>query len=213
VAKKSTIQKAVKSTGGVKRRADSDAMSSVSTATTVSVHSTSSSISRPVARKSGSKNGTSINSSGGSKTNPNSPSVPSPASSKVSGKESDSDDEDNVYAYSSFSASATAKDNKNAPRLPLREYFGRNESVYIMDAKSMGNFGRYLNHSCDPNVFVQNLFVDTHDPRFPWVAFFTKKDVKAGTELTWDYNYDIGSVPGKTLYCYCLQQGCRGRLL
>jgi len=29
-----------------------------------------------------------------------------------------------------------------------------------------------LQHSCDPNVFVQNVFVDTHDLRFPWVAFF-----------------------------------------
>ena len=30
----------------------------------------------------------------------------------------------------------------------------------------------YLQHSCSPNVFVQNVFVDTHDLRFPWVAFF-----------------------------------------
>lgn len=30
-------------------------------------------------------------------------------------------------------------------------------------------------HSCSPNLFVQNVFVDTHDLRFPWVAFFTSK--------------------------------------
>ena len=29
-----------------------------------------------------------------------------------------------------------------------------------------------LQHSCEPNIFVQNVFVDTHDLRFPWVAFF-----------------------------------------
>ena len=29
-----------------------------------------------------------------------------------------------------------------------------------------GNIGRYLNHSCDPNVFVQNVFVESHDLRF-----------------------------------------------
>ena len=27
-------------------------------------------------------------------------------------------------------------------------------------------------HSCFPNAFVQNVFVDTHDLRFPWIAFF-----------------------------------------
>ncbi|XKL69169.1 hypothetical protein PGB90_006938 [Kerria lacca] len=82
-----------------------------------------------------------------------------------------------------------------------------------MDAKGSGNIGRYLNHSCMPNVFVQNVFVDTHDLRFPWVAFFAQTYIIAGTELTWDYNYDIGSVEGKIKYCYCGSLKCRGRLL
>ena len=46
-----------------------------------------------------------------------------------------------------------------------RKFFGEDEDVYIMDAKQIGNIGRYLNHSCRPNVFVQNCFVDTHDLR------------------------------------------------
>ncbi|KAJ8706307.1 hypothetical protein PYW08_010933 [Mythimna loreyi] len=95
----------------------------------------------------------------------------------------------------------------------VRTLFGKDEACYIMDAKVQGNIGRYLNHSCCPNVFVQNVFVDTHDPRFPWVAFFALSHIKAGTELTWNYNYDVGSVPGKILYCYCGAPNCRGRLL
>ena len=35
-----------------------------------------------------------------------------------------------------------------------------------MDAKSIGNVGRYLNHCCEPNSFVQSVFVDTHDLRW-----------------------------------------------
>lgn len=93
-----------------------------------------------------------------------------------------------------------------------RSYMGE-EDCYIMDAKSIGNIGRYLNHSCQPNVFVQNVFVDTHDIRFPWVAFFAMKYIRAGTELTWDYNYTIGSVEGKTIRCHCGVPECRGRLL
>ena len=61
-----------------------------------------------------------------------------------------------------------------------RKLFNKDEDVYIMDAKSIGNIGRYLNHSCNPNVFVQNVFVDTHDLRFPWIAFFTSHFIRAG---------------------------------
>lgn len=102
--------------------------------------------------------------------------------------------------------------NSKTPK-SLRKYFGKNESVYIMDAKTSGNIGRYLNHSCDPNIFVQNVFVDTHDPRFPWISFFAKKYIEAGTELTWDYNYSINSVPGKKMKCYCDSPKCRKRLI
>lgn len=94
-----------------------------------------------------------------------------------------------------------------------RDLFGKDEKVYIMDAKVSGNIGRYFNHSCQPNVFVQNVFVDTHDVRFPWVAFFASVRIRAGVELTWDYNYEVGSVPGKIKYCYCMSKKCRGRLL
>ncbi|VVC43929.1 Methyl-CpG DNA binding,SET domain,Pre-SET domain,DNA-binding domain [Cinara cedri] len=105
------------------------------------------------------------------------------------------------------------KKNNSVPKKTMREYFGNNESAFIMDAKTSGNIGRYLNHSCSPNIFVQNVFVDTHDIRFPWVAFFALHYIKAGTELTWDYSYEVGSVPGKVMMCQCQSVHCRGRLL
>eukprot|EP00095_Tigriopus_kingsejongensis_P009519 snap_masked-scaffold561_size136864-processed-gene-0.7 protein:Tk09519 transcript:snap_masked-scaffold561_size136864-processed-gene-0.7-mRNA-1 annotation:"histone-lysine n-" len=94
-----------------------------------------------------------------------------------------------------------------------RLFFGEEEDVYIMDAKSIGNIGRYLNHSCTPNVFVQNCFVDTHDLRFPWVAFFSSTYIRAGQELCWDYCYIVDQVKGKEIYCQCGSDQCRGRLL
>jgi ABC-type multidrug transport system fused ATPase/permease subunit len=60
-----------------------------------------------------------------------------------------------------------------------------NPQSYIMDAKTCGNIGRYFNHSCSPNMFVQNVFVDTYDLRFPWIAFFAFTSIKAGSELCW----------------------------
>ncbi|XP_026087588.1 histone-lysine N-methyltransferase SETDB1-A-like isoform X1 [Carassius auratus] len=94
-----------------------------------------------------------------------------------------------------------------------RRLLNGEESCYVIDARQEGNLGRFINHSCSPNLFVQNIFVDTHDLRFPWVAFFTSKRVRAGTELTWDYNYEVGSVEGKVLLCCCGSLRCTGRLL
>ena len=55
--------------------------------------------------------------------------------------------------------------------ISTRKLFGADEESYIMDAKTIGNIGRYLNHSCNPNVFVQNVFVDTHDLRLDFTYF------------------------------------------
>ncbi|KAK6325524.1 hypothetical protein J4Q44_G00048660 [Coregonus suidteri] len=67
------------------------------------------------------------------------------------------------------------------------------EHLYYVDATKEGNVGRFINHSCDPNLFVQNVFTDSHDPNFPVIAFFTSRVVKAGTELTWNYSHSPDS--------------------
>lgn len=43
--------------------------------------------------------------------------------------------------------------------------------------------------------------------------YFLFSSINAGTELTWDYNYEVGSVADKVMYCYCEAPSCRGRLL
>merc|ERR1719186_954004 len=105
---------------------------------------------------------------------------------------------------------------KNTRLRSVRKCFarleGRKEKAYVMDAKLIGNIGRYMNHSCDPNVFVQNAFVDTHDLRFPWVAFFAFTFIKAGDELCWNYNYELLE-DAKPLMCNCGSSICKGRLL
>ena len=121
-------------------------------------------------------------------------------------------------ASGGLGASAGAGDgpgpeSKKPKHKSTRLYFGEEEDVYIMDAKSIGNIGRYLNHSCNPNVFVQNAFVDTHDLRFPWVAFFSMNYIRAGEELCWDYCYIVDQVKGKEIHCECGADNCRGRLL
>ncbi|XP_070615721.1 histone-lysine N-methyltransferase SETDB2 [Erythrolamprus reginae] len=87
------------------------------------------------------------------------------------------------------------------------------EKPCLLDATSEGNVGRFLNHSCSPNLFVQSVFVETHNRNYPWVAFFTNRRVKAGTELTWDYGYQAGSMPETETTCQCGSLLCRRKIL
>ncbi|NWW80925.1 SETB2 methyltransferase, partial [Climacteris rufus] len=89
----------------------------------------------------------------------------------------------------------------------------KEENIYVLDATKEGNVGRFLNHSCCPNLFAQSVFVETHNRSFPWVAFFTNRHVKAGTELTWDYGYEAGSMPETEISCQCGVQKCRKKTL
>ncbi|XP_060689372.1 histone-lysine N-methyltransferase SETDB2 isoform X2 [Hemiscyllium ocellatum] len=83
------------------------------------------------------------------------------------------------------------------------------DSCYFLDATKEGNIGRFINHSCDPNLMVQSVFVDTHDKNLPWVAFFTNRYIKAGSELTWDYRYSTGSMPEEEIPCLCGSTNCK----
>lgn len=85
--------------------------------------------------------------------------------------------------------------------------------IFVMDAHLKGNVSRFYNHSCSPNVFVQNVFIESWDVRFPRVAFFTAQHIKAGTELVWDYSYEVDTVENRVLHCRCGSDECRHRLL
>ena len=80
---------------------------------------------------------------------------------------------------------------------------------FSIDAQWYGNVARFLNHSCDPNLIKQTVFVESHDVRGPRVAFFALFDIPAREELTYDYGYTPGSVDGKTLPCLCGAADCR----
>ncbi|KAM4701707.1 histone-lysine N-methyltransferase SETDB2 isoform 2-T4 [Discoglossus pictus] len=119
-------------------------------------------------------------------------------------------DESNASILSGiYPLSESTCDDKTETGKTVSLHSSPEENVCILDATKEGNVGRFLNHSCSPNLFVQNVFVETHHKSFPWVAFFTKKLVRAGTELTWGYNYDVGSDPEKEVPCRCGHQTCK----
>ncbi|CAL4102200.1 unnamed protein product, partial [Meganyctiphanes norvegica] len=58
----------------------------------------------------------------------------------------------------------------------VRDMFGEDESVYIMDAKTTGNIGRYLNHGCPKNCTTKTF--PTVTPKvFRWLRYMSVTDV------------------------------------
>jgi len=71
------------------------------------------------------------------------------------------------------------------------KFLKTNYEEYVIDAKFTGNIGRWLNHSCSPNVFVQNVFTDSHDLKFPTIALFASQRIIAGEELCCKQDFSI----------------------
>lgn len=80
-----------------------------------------------------------------------------------------------------------------------------------VDASRIGSVARFLNHCCEPNLFVQSVFVE-FSCRVHRIALFAARDILPYEELTYDYGYVVGSVEGKSLKCLCGAPSCRGYL-
>ncbi|CAJ1055187.1 histone-lysine N-methyltransferase SUV39H1 isoform X1 [Xyrichtys novacula] len=68
------------------------------------------------------------------------------------------------------------------------------EDVYTVDAAHQGNISHFVNHSCNPNLQVFNVFIDNIDERLPRIALFSTRAIRAGEELTFDYKMQIDPV-------------------
>ncbi len=76
--------------------------------------------------------------------------------------------------------------------------FDVNSRISI-DAVRGGNESKYINHSCDPNCKVVR--------RADRIFLYSKKPIKKGEELTYDYAFDKDS---KKEICKCGSPRCRG---
>lgn len=74
-----------------------------------------------------------------------------------------------------------------------------------IDPVPVDNFGKYVNHSCDPNAGIKQ--------RTMVVAF---KNIKKGEEITIDYAMIVyayrDEITEKGLICNCGSKNCRGKL-
>ncbi|KAK9059180.1 hypothetical protein SSX86_021799 [Deinandra increscens subsp. villosa] len=88
---------------------------------------------------------------------------------------------------------------------------------FTIDALKYGNVGRFINHSCSPNLYAQNVVYDEDDLRMPHIMLFAAENIPPLQELTYHYNYAVNEVLDahgniKVKSCYCGSPDCTGRL-
>ncbi|XP_056687261.1 histone-lysine N-methyltransferase, H3 lysine-9 specific SUVH5 isoform X2 [Spinacia oleracea] len=88
---------------------------------------------------------------------------------------------------------------------------------FTIDARKFGNIGRFINHSCSPNLFAQNVLYDHEDKRIPHIMMFASENIPPLQELTYHYNYTLdhvfdseGNIKKKS--CHCGSSECTGRM-
>ncbi|CAH1265907.1 SETMAR [Branchiostoma lanceolatum] len=109
--------------------------------------------------------------------------------------------------------------------LTLREHIagGRIVETHV-DPTYIGNVGRYINHSCAPNLLMLPVRVDSEVPK---LALFAGRDIEIGEELSFDYSGEYGNVEkqgqlqkatektidsSKLKPCFCGSKMCAGFL-
>ncbi|EUC65287.1 pre-SET motif protein [Rhizoctonia solani AG-3 Rhs1AP] len=81
---------------------------------------------------------------------------------------------------------------------------------YTLDCWAVGNWTRFINHKCEPNLKVASICYDTlPDTGLERLAVVALRDIPAGEEFGFDYHPTAKAGEG-TISCSCGSQKCRG---
>ena len=83
-------------------------------------------------------------------------------------------------------------------------YFMMLQAGKFLDATRLGGLGRFCNHSCNPNCYVDKWVVGSQLR----MGIFAKRRIVTGEELTFDYNVDRYGADAQP--CYCEEPNCIG---
>jgi uncharacterized protein len=72
---------------------------------------------------------------------------------------------------------------------------------FSIDGSRGGNGTHYINHSCEPNAYMRTLYGH--------VLFFALRDIRAGEEITIDYEQTLHPDSKR---CFCGAKNCRGTI-
>jgi histone-lysine N-methyltransferase SUV39H len=99
---------------------------------------------------------------------------------------------------------------------------------FTVDSRLHGNWTRFINHSCSPNLAIYLVVHDTPPSTgMPFIVFVAASDITAGTEFTFDYDPKAAEqaerrkkkkgkrpeeIPEGAVICLCGSSECRGYL-
>ena len=76
---------------------------------------------------------------------------------------------------------------------------------YDLDGNTLQNTARYINHSCEPNCAIETT------SRAIWIVAL--RDIAAGEELTYRYDYAYDPEGYRDFPCYCGAPQCVGYIV
>ncbi|KAE8225332.1 hypothetical protein CF319_g1916 [Tilletia indica] len=85
-------------------------------------------------------------------------------------------------------------------------YFMMLQREEYLDATKKGGKARFLNHSCNPNCYVEKWQVGKHMR----MGIFARREIRAGEELTFNYNVDRYGNDAQD--CFCGEPNCVGSI-
>ncbi|XP_045165074.2 histone-lysine N-methyltransferase SETMAR-like [Mercenaria mercenaria] len=95
----------------------------------------------------------------------------------------------------------------------LNEHFTSGIHTTYIDPCKIGNVGRFISHSCEPNLSIYPVRVHNLVPK---VCLFTARDICANEELTYDYGQNDDQLQrnteGDKKICKCKSDACKGFL-
>ncbi|EFJ34579.1 hypothetical protein SELMODRAFT_166928 [Selaginella moellendorffii] len=97
--------------------------------------------------------------------------------------------------------------------LVVREHLPKGDAClrFNIDATNVGNIARFINHSCDGGNLLSCL-VRSAGCCVPRLAFFTRKEIQSGQELTFSYGVVEPGLESSSRACFCGTSQCRGIL-
>lgn len=90
--------------------------------------------------------------------------------------------------------------------LTVKEHCKNGILKTYVDPNKFGNIGRYINHSCSPNLSMVPIRVDTMVPK---VCLFANRDIEPLEELSFVYG-TLRPDQKTGTKCYCNSNGCTG---
>lgn len=86
-------------------------------------------------------------------------------------------------------------------------YLFRLDKDTILDATRFGSKARFINHSCNPNVFAKVIKVGSEKK----IVFYSQRVIAPDEEITYDYKFNIEAEEEK-IPCLCKASNCRKTL-